>query len=568
MKNDKWQAKWITCSDRSGSLINGLPVMGTYFITDTEGTVRSARVYASGLGMFEMYINGQKTTDAVFEPGESNYNRKVFYVSYDITDKLKSGKNAAGVYLGKGFYHNTKADGSRRNRAPRIWGPLMFLAQIEVSYTDGKKDIFCTDSSWENCCIFDEKDCPFEFLQAKNYNSVKPIEEVPVVSCKKLDSYDYIVEFGKNFAGTFTFTADVPNGTKLDFWPGERTEGGHVKPDYGAIYDSYIGNGFEGQSYTPKFVYHGFAYLEIKGMEEVSVDMIKGYAVHCDNEITGILRTSSDDINRIHQMIRNSIGDNMYHVFTDCPHREKLGWLEEAQRSNGSVPSIVPPFTVGKETHRLRENSDDDTPNDPSWCGSCILVPWYSYQLYGDMQQLKKAYPSMKRYMKYLRSIMEKSNTEFILEDTDLNRDLGDWEGIEQSDVSLVVTAVCYKLADTMSHIAGILGISRDKEDYTRFAQNIKSAFNEKWFHRETAVYNNGTQAENGIPLDYDMVPDGYQKKVVENIIKNIVKRDGHLSAGEVGLKSVFMGLSRYGYTDLVYKMVMNKVPPSYYFFV
>lgn len=629
LNDEDWQAEWITYDD-SYSLTDGLPVFGTNFETDAAKTVQSARAYASGLGMFEMHVNGQKTTEAVFEPGESNYDKKVFYVNYDITDKVQSGENAVGVYIGKGFYYNNADVGDRRNRAPKIWGPLMFIAQIEVTYTDGTKDIFCTDtswkytagpvkeavwlagedydarneipgfattdwdiSSWENCVTVEESDYPFEYMQAKDYNSVRPVEEVPVVSCTKLGDNDYLVAFEKNFAGIFTFTADVPEGTKVEFWPGERLLGGHVRLDYGTIYDTYTGNGEEGQSYTPKFAYHGFSYLEIKGLETVTADMIKGYAVHCDNEEVGTLDTSFDGVNKMHQMIKNSIGDNMYNVFTDCPHREKLGWLEEtqlmyssvaynfdiasfsrkistdmmdAQKSNGSVPSIVPPYAVG--VHALRPNSSDDTPNDPTWCGANILVPWYSYQLYGDAVQLEKAYPSMKRYMEYLKSLVEKSGTEFILENGDLNRDLGDWVAIEKSDVSLVVTATYYKLADAMSNIADTLGESADSEAYAQLAENIKTAFNEKWFNYETASYNTGTQAENGIPLDYGMVPEGYEERVAENIAKDVTEHDNHLTAGEVGLNPVFKSLSEYGYADLVYKMMMNETQPSYYFFV
>lgn len=630
LKADEWQAKWITYDD-SYSLTDGLPVFGTNFTADTSKTVQSARAYASGLGMFEMNVNGQRTTDAVFEPGESNFDKKAFYANYDITDKIQSGDNAVGVYIGQGFYYNSETTGNHRNRNPKVWGQLMFIAQIEVTYTDGTKDIFYTDpswkyapgpvkesvwlggedydarneipnfattgwdiSSWKNCCIVDEGKYP-QRMQAKDYNSVKPVEEAEVVNCTKLGDADYLVEFEKNFAGIFTFTADIPKGTEVEFWTGERLLGGHVRLDYGSIYDSYIGSGTADQSYTPKFVYHGFKYIEIKGLENVSADMIKGYVVHCGNEDAGTLEMSFDGVNKMHQMIKNSIGDNMYNVFTDCPHREKLGWLEEAQlmyqsvaynydiaafsrkisadmmdaqKASGSVPSIVPPYTVGRETHALQNNSDDDTPNDPTWCGSSILVPWYSYQLYGDAAQLEKAYPSMKKYMKYLTSIVVKSNTEFILESSDLNRDLGDWAALDKSDVSLVVTATYYRLANTMANIADTLGESADSRTYAQLAENIKNAFNKKWFNYETANYNNGTQAENAIPLNYNMAPDGYEEKVAENIAKKVMDNGNHLSTGEVGLNPLFMSLSEYGYTDLVYNMMMNEEQPSYYFFV
>ncbi|MGM9550628.1 MAG: family 78 glycoside hydrolase catalytic domain [Clostridia bacterium] len=618
-----------------------LPVFGRNFSVDTNKEVAFARAYASGLGLFEMHINGEKVTDAVLEPGETNFDKKAFYVTYDITDKIVKGDNAVGVYMGKGFYYNPSGEG-RYNRSPKIWGPLMFISQIEVTYTDGTKSIVVTDDSWRyakgpvkesvwlggedydaNCeienfakenwdmsnwnsaQIVEKADYPFERLEAKAYPSIKAVDTVAVDSITEITNSDgtvsYTVKFERNFAGVYSFKGSYEKGKKLTFRPAE-----HINIDgtvnqgstimwgsSGSIYDTYTFRGEGEEVYTPKFVYHGFQYLQIDGSSKpITKEQLTGYVYRCDNKITGSISASDENVTKVHQMITNSISDNMFNVLTDCPHREKLGWLEvshllypsiannfnvaaymekisddmiDAQKSSGSIPSIVPPLTVGKSEHALRDNSDDDTPNDPTWCGANIMVPWYTYVTYGDTRQLEKAYDSMSMYFDYLTQLTQKSSTPYILESSDLNRDLGDWMSVENTSVTFVVSCTYFQLADTMAKISTVLG--KDAEKYTQICENVKNAINEKYF--DSTDFSYGTsQSANAIPLYLGIVPEGDEERVAEHIAFNAESRGYHLSAGEVGLKPVFNMLSEYGYSDYAYKMIMNETSPSYYYFV
>ena len=620
----------------------GLPVFGKSFTTDSEKEIASARAYASGLGLFEMHINGQKVTDSVLEPGETNFDKKAFYVTYDITDKLVKGENAVGVYMGKGFYYNPSSDSTRYNRSPKIWGPMMFTSQIGITYTDGTKDVVVTDetwkhttgpviesvwlggedydanceienfalpscdmSSWDNCKIVKEADYPFERLEAKSYNPIKAVDSVNVESIAEISNSDgtksYTVKFERNFAGVYTFKASYDKGTKITFKPAEHINAnGTVNQgstimwgSTGTIYDTYTFKGEGEEEYTPKFVYHGFQYLQIDGSDKpITEDMLIGYVYRCDNEVAGSIFASDENVTKVHQMITNSISDNMFNVITDCPHREKLGWLEvshllypsiannfnvaaymekisddmiDAQKDSGSIPAIVPPLTVGKSEHALRNNSDDDTPNDPTWCGAHIMVPWYTYLAYGDVRQLEKAYDSMAEYFAYLTSLAERSSTPYILESGDLNRDLGDWMSVESTPVTFVVTCTYYQLANTMAEIAAVLG--KDRAYYTEVAENIETAINENYFNYVAASYGT-SQTANALPLCLGIVPQGYEVSVAKHIADNVTSNGYHLTAGEVGLKPVFNMLSEYGYSDYAYKMIMNETSPSYYYFV
>lgn len=608
----------------------GLPIFAKSF--SVSGEIKKARAYASGLGLFEMNINGQKATDAFFEPGETNFDKTAFYVTYDITDKLVQGENAIGVYIGKGFYYNPPSP--KYNRSPKIWGPLMLLAQIEIEYADGHKQVINTDESWklstgpiiESCWLggedydarkekdgFDrpgydysgwtnasiQNELPFKKLIAKMYPSLKVVEEIqkqPVITNPL--SGRYVVDFSMNFAGTFSFTASFPAGTTVQFWPGETlnangtvSQGSTGSP----IYDTYTFKGDGVETYIPKFVYHGFRYLEIRNIPSAPTpDMFKGMIIRCDNEQVGDFNTSSPEINQVHQLITRSISDNMYNVLTDCPHREKLGWIEvnqllfdsmannfdisawmqntsnnmmDAQKDYGSIPAIVPPLTVGHNEHALRPGPDD-TPNDPTWCGSHILVPWYSYLYYGNLEQLKIAYDSMDFYMDYLGSLAAKTEPKYILENKDLNRDLGDWGSFAGTSVTFVVSCTYYQLADVMSKISDLVGNTEGFEKYSQLAQGVKDAINARFLNKATQSYDTNSQTANALPVYLGIVPEEYKQGVIENLANNVRSRDYHLTSGEVGLKPALVVLSENGYADLAYKMVANKTQPSYYYFV
>ena len=604
-----------------------LPVFGKSFRVEKE--VESARAYVSGPSMFEMSLNGRAATDAVFEPGETNFDKRALYVTYDITDLLVQGANTVSAFMGKGFYYNAATPG-RYNRSPKIWGPLMFLAQLEITYADGSVQTVGTDTSWkytkgpltESSWLGGEdydanreltglaqpdygfdgwqtalpvEALPFETLSARMYPSLRVTETLEEPAVTELPGGGYVVDFGLNFAGTFTFTGELAAGQRVEFWPGETLNAdGTVSQQSignGPVWDSYTAAG-GGMSYTPKFVYHGFRYLEVRGLtEKPDASQFAGNIIHCDNGETGDFTTSDPVINQIHTLITRSISDNMYNVLTDCPHREKLGWMEvsqllfnsiaanydvaawyenyagmimDAQKDYGSYPSVVPPLTAGHGAHMLRPGPDD-TPNDPTWTGAGVLIPWQLYKTYGNIAKLREAYGSMTAYMDYLAALVEK-NEPYILESEDVNRDLGDWYAEEPTTVTFVISCTYFQLCDVMGQIASLTGHSSDARKYKALAGNVKDAVNKEFFHPDSLSYDTGSQTANGLPLCLGMAPAEYEEGILESLVASIKARGYHLSSGEVGLKYVLQVLSDRGYADVAYRMVTNRTMPSYYY--
>ena len=605
-----------------------LPIFGKAF--SVSGEVERARVYCTGLGLFQLNVNGEAATEALYEPGETNFDKTCYYVTYDVTDKLLAGENAMGVYLGKGFYYNVTNSG-RYNRSEKAWGPLLLRVQLEITYTDGRTQVVNTDQTWrytkgplaESCwlggedyvaanahdgfdrpgydytgwetpLLVEKDDLPFERLTAKAYPSITVQETLEAVSVTQLEEEVFLVDLGRNFAGTFSFTGTLEAGQRVEFWPAEVIyDTGYINTTAigSPIFDSYTADQDGEVTYSPKFNYHGFRYLEVHGLRSLTAEQIRGYVVHCDNAETGVLNTDSEVVNAIHTIIRRSIADNMYNVLTDCPQREKLGWMEcmnlmyssiaynydiaawaqkfsndiiEAQKDSGSVPSIVPPLTVGHGAHLLTEGPDD-TPNDPSWCGSAVLYPWYTYQTYGNLAQLQKAWPSMQAYMEYLQTLVDK-NEPYILEETDVNRLLGDWYATEQTSVTFVITLSYYQLVKTMVAVAEVLGDRAVLEQYVGLEEEVRQAVQETFYHASTHSYDTGSQTANGMPLYLGLVPESERPGVLESLVNSIVSNGYHLTSGEVGLGPVLSALSQNGYSDVAYRMVTNRTQPSYYY--
>ena len=592
MSDENFTAKWIAPENYTN-----LPVLKKTFTIDN--TFKKAEIFISGLGLFELHINGTKAHDTYFEPGESVYEKTVFYSVFDVTDKLHKGENEITVYLGGGFYNNPPAKTDRLNRDPHIMGEFMLLCQLEL---DGKVEVI-SDESWkcadgqitESVWLggetldsrieikFDKKvkviyDFPFGKLKKRLHSPIREIKRVYPVSETKLPNGNTLIDFGMNFAGTYIYKGKASKGTQVNFWFGEvLNEKGCVdqRDFWGKIYDTYIfsGNGIE--EYSPKFVYHGFRYIEVEGIDCKTEDFV-GIILHCDNEKISKLETDNETVNAIHKLIIRSVEDNMQSVLTDCPHREKLGWTEvyqflfsvinynfdckdyyikllydliDAQKESGSIPSIVPPFTKGIKTHALRNNSLDDTPNDPSWCGALIFACFEYYKFYGDKELLETAYPYMQKYLGYISSLSENH----LLPSENLNRDLGDWMSTDAPSVSFVVSCVYYRLYAVMAEIAEILG---KDEDYRREKVLIKTAINKKYFRNDT--YDNDSQSSITLAVVYDIANETVTKKLVSRLAEKVKENSYTLTVGEVALKPFFDVLCEHGYEDVAYKALIK----------
>ncbi len=640
---EKYNAKWIGEGDECKAH-NHAPVLMSGF--NIEKKHESVTLYVTGLGLFEAYVNKKKVSDIYFSPGESNYGRRVYYEKIDITDMVNVGENEISILLGNGQYTNFKVNPTMEKDGELI-EPHRYQKNDGAVFSkgiNGSKKAICvietegeallvTDESWkiaksnitfQNWYGGEDYDAtrkvrfdknakvmaaPAQILTERFFNPVREVERFCAKSITKRGE-SYIVDFGKNGAGMphikLNTTPDM-RGIKIKMLPCEELDEFGFADQRSStqswsetkrceISDSYIIAGTGTEEWHPVFCYHGFRYLEVKGMPyEPSCDTFTYIRLMADNEKTGFFETDNVLLQEINDMTDRSIESNMFFAFTDCPQIEKLGWLETSHlmfksmaygwniknwmskitldmadsvqiedmgdgEKFGYMPAIVPEFHRIIGLHR-----------DVNWGGACVMTPWYYYKFYNDKSILKNATVG-EFYINHL-SLHEKNGL------LDGYSQMGDWGQInENTPTKLVENCAYYLLLVTYANIlvelgTDILGKEAAEEVaklYREKAERVKKAFHENTicYNGETKVYGNGSQASYGCVLFSGIYLDENEKSAVEGLVEAVKRADYHLTSGEVGLKQVFATLNKYGYDDVVYKMVTNPAPPSYRYFV
>lgn len=591
-----------------------------------EKKINNAKIYICGLGQFELYLNGDKVSDYVFEPAWSNYDKTCYYTSYDLSEIMKQGNNNFIVKLGDGMFNvpGYKEKG-RYVYYERSYGLPKFICKILVDYEDGTKEILVSDESWKIkkspivfSCIYGGEEFDSRLWEPKEFNlenlenakkvefpkgelvgqineSLKVMETYEPIEVKKINEDTYIYDLGKNFSGVVKIkikTNKKMSGHKIIMTPAEILDENNL-PDQrvtgkGYSWD-YILNSDESQEYMPNFTYTGFRYLMIKGIslsKNESLPLLKevtGEFIYPELKKGGEFSCSEDLFNNIHKIIKQAMLSNTKSYFTDCPHREKLGWLEEthligpslmynlevqalynkieqdmcdSQRKSGLVPDICPEYVTGFE--KWHEGFVDS----PEWGSAIIINPWYVYKRYGDDSLLKKYYDNMKKYLSYL-TLKTHHNI--------LHHGLGDWLDIgpmtphsQNTPVPVVATSIYYYDLKIMSEVAKILGKESDLKAYEHLKKDVYKEYNLQFLDKQTGRYATGSQTAQALSLVVGLVPKEFEKKVLEQLKQDIIKRNYAITSGDVGHPFLVRALIKYGMEDILNKMLLITDKPGY----
>ncbi|HWM12233.1 MAG TPA: family 78 glycoside hydrolase catalytic domain, partial [Solirubrobacteraceae bacterium] len=578
-----------------------LPLLSRGF--ELDGHVRSARLYAAGLGVYEATLNGRRVGDAVLEPGNTDYRKRVEYSTYDVTEELRRGANTLEFALGRGIYDVPGGTG-RYTKFTGSMGPLKLLAQLEVTYADGRREVIATDPSWRaesgpttftNWYGGEDYDARREggdgeqrpvqqlgapdgepVLSARSAPPVRVQETISARSREEVAPSVWLYDLGRNMAGWPEVTVRGAAGKTVRLTPGEKTADGRVTQAEigGPVYFDYTAATDRAETWHPRFMYYGFRYVEVSGLDEpLPLADVRAKVLRADNERAGDIEFSDETLNRVHDMVLAAVESNMFSVLTDCPHREKLGWLEEyhllydtvaanfdvsayygklsrdirdAQLENGMVPDIAPEYTVFSGGFR----------DDANWGGAVIMVPWKHYRAYGDADLLRDGFGAMERYMAYLASRAD---------DHVLSHGLGDWGAFDTSTpLAIPATTAYYRFAEAMAEIAHVVGEEGKAAGYRELAASIRESFNERFLDEDAGSYGSGSQASNALPLAAGMVPAEHRDAVVAALRADIAERGDHLSTGEIGLRALFDVLGEAGDAETVLAMAKNPTAPSY----
>jgi hypothetical protein len=402
----------------------------------------------------------------------------------------------------------------------------------------------------------------------------------------------FLYDFKQNASGIVKLKVQGKKGQSVRLIPGELIGDDTLvtqKASGEPFYFSYVLKGDNEEIWIPRFSYYGFRYVEAKGAvpdgepNPNNLPVITGLnLLHTRNSSPagGSFKCSGDLFNSIYELINWSIKSNLASVATDCPHREKLGWLEqthlmgnsikyiydihnlydkiiddmiESQLDDGLVPDIAPEFVPFLSGFR----------DSPEWGSACIIVPWDMYEWYGDIAAVRKAYTMMRKYLVYLRS-MAKDNI--------LSHGLGDWYDLgpkfpgEAQLTPKAVTATSVYFYDTklLADMAELIGEGEDAISFKNLAEEIRQAFNKEFFNPETRVYSTGSQTAYAMPLFYGMVDDTLRKDVVTNLVNSINKNSKALTAGDIGYRYLLRVLEQEGYSQLIFDMNSKRDVPGY----
>ena len=585
--------------------------------------ISRAFAYVSGLGHFDFYLNGGKVGNHFLDAGWTLYDKEAFYVSFDITDLLQRGENVLGIMLGNGFYNVPQ---ERYFKLLISYGAPKMKLYLRIVYDDASVQEIVSDKSWkvsESPVVFSSiyggedydatREQPgwmyadFDSSGWKNVlvadyapkmvsQQTEPLrirEEMPVVTYFKNEKGNWVYDLGQNFSGVIHLCIKGERGQSVRLTPAELLNQNRTVNQSASGEPFYFTYRLRGgqciETWQPQFTYYGFRYVEVEGAipageenpDKLPVIMeLAGVHTCLAAPETGSFSCSNPLFNKIHNLIDWAMRSNMASVLTDCPHREKLGWVEQAylmqyslqyrynmsriygkiirdmylsQTEEGMIPSIAPEYV------RFKEGFEDT----PEWGSAFIISSWYAYLWYGDDRTLAEFYPAMKRYMNYLASRAK---------DHIISYGLGDWFDIgpdvpgnsQLTSNGVTATATYYYNAVIMQKIARLLGISEDVEVYEKLATDIKVSFNRTFLDSSSNIYDRNSQTTNAIVLFMDLADEAHKQIVVDNLVRDIQSRNYALTAGDIGYRYVLRALEANNLSELIYKMNCRYDVPGY----
>lgn len=586
-----------------------------------EKKIRRATVYYSGLGSSELYLNGKKVGDAVLSPAVSQYNKRAYYVTHDVTAEVERGLNAIGIVLAGGRFASDRSkvySGTVNSGWPKL------MLHLRVEHTDGSVTEVVSDESWKLSTMGpirssgeydgEEYDARMELrgwdkphykghawqpvkvvaapgaLAAQMIDPIRVTQNIRPISYKEVRPGVLIYDMGQNMVGWVRLRVRGSAGHEVRLRFAET-----LNPD-GTLYmanlrgakvtDTYTLRGVGREVWEPRFTYHGFRYVEVTGLPGyATLAAIEGRVVHDDVERAGEFACSNPLLNQIYSNVDWGTRGNYRSMPTDCPQRdERQGWLGDrseecrgetylfnisklypkwmqdivdAQRESGSLPDVAPAFWP--------IYSDNVT-----WPSTLIIAPGILYRQYGDMAPIEASYDASKRWLEYMNRFMTNG---IIARDS-----YGDWcvppedpklihskDPARQTDKALLATAYFYNNLKLMERYAKLLGKKDDVARFGQWAAEIKVAFNQKFLKTDKGYYDNGSQTSCVLPLAFGLVPNEMRPRVFGQLVKKISSETkGHIGTGLIGGQYLCRVLSDNGRTDLAYKMATKREYPSW----
>ena len=659
-----WKAKWtkstLPSAERKTGFGNQPPATMFRKEFSLKGNIAKARLYATCHGVYRPTINGERLDDREFAPEYTVYQKQLCYQTYDVTAMLRQGENALGMYVGDGWYcgANTKpqTEGFKQMHA--------VLFQLEVEYADGGMDVILSDENvktaygpvlfsdlfagekydanleitdWDKPGFDDAMWAKASIAQYGYQNLVAQLGQPvrPIITLNPVKVYtspkgEKIIDFGQVITGRARMHVKAPKGTEitLELFETPDTDGNYfnnimsldMSGESSGQRDVYISNGKE-NIFEPLFVFHGFRYVRVTGLDEVKADDFTAVVLSSEKDNTGIFKCSNALINRLYENTRWSQRSNMLSIPTDCPQREKAGWTGDAQiyattallnedvtpflsrwltnlscdqGKNGGIPMVVPYVGIyptmakSKDLAGLAGLDADVTEVSgiAGWGDAAVLVPYFMYQVTGNTSILRQQFDSMKRWCGYIidTAKTKRGKNKNIPEEIDqylwnTGFHFGEWLvpsqvkngygsmaetlalAMEQSEY--ITPIFGWQTINDMADICRILGKPEDEKHYAGIAAKMKDAIG------KALIDKNGNMPVElmgayVLPLYFDLVPAQYKQHFKDKLVKMIEDNGGCLDTGFLATPYILDTLCKIGRRDVAYKLLYQDKCPSW----
>jgi len=569
------------------------------------------------LGLHELYLNGRKVGDQVLSPAPTSYDKHAFYTVHDVTASLCEGQNAVGLWLGNGFYGQDFAF-----LAPQLhYGAPRAKLLLTIEYADGKNTRIVTDDSWkaaQSPILFDNlyggetydarlelagwskpefndkgwaavktMDTPTKKVVEQRLEPIRKVRAIQPVAVLPADNGEWILDLGENFAGWIEVRLNEPRGTEIELRFAELLMPGGKEIDSASTgvfatgceqKDIYICKG-GGETWEPRFTYHGFRYVQIKGLSrKPKLADFTGWFVRTDLKRIGSFECSDPLINRFYEVSLRTIESNLHGLLSDCPHRERCAWLGDMhasaevismnyaanrlwQKHVADFRTVLGASSLPKQ-HYPREDFpvavDSRAPANiacgrrlcgqarPDWGVAMVLIPWYNWLYYGDSETVTNAWEMMKNYMQFLVESEVKDNL------IKKGYAYGDWcppgsNSKMDTPPQLSASILHYRSLRAMAQMAKLLGKEGQERTYAKRAGKVKQAINLRFFDADQNHY--GSQTATAMALQDGVVPDGKEAAVASGLNQLIMKKSGGAyTTGIMGHRHLYTALNDYGF--------------------
>ncbi|MBL7738633.1 MAG: family 78 glycoside hydrolase catalytic domain [Chitinophagaceae bacterium] len=618
LKPSDWKAQWIEPGYTEDKEF-AAPLLRKEFSSGKK--IKSATAYITAHGLYEAQINGKRVGDAYLTPGWTSYNKRLQYQAYDVTGLLKDGANAVAVTLGDGWYRGNFSFDHRRN----IYGKdIALLFQLEIVHADGTTATVVSDASWKSStgavrsngiyqgetidarlektgwalAGYDDqnwtavKTAGFskDILVATYNEPIKKHEAIAAVKVITTPKGEKVIDFGQNLVGWVQLNVKGKAGDTI------KVSHAEVLDKKGSFYTEnlrgakaqtvYVLKGDGEEVFEPHFTFFGFRYIKLDGIAgELQPGNFTAVALYSDMQQTGSFTSSDSLINQLQHNIEWGLRGNFLDVPTDCPQRdERMGWTGDAQAffrtatflrgvnnffskwlkdlsadqlNTGSVPHVIP-NPLGEQGWAAGGSA--------GWADASTIIPWEMYLVYGDKRILENQYASMKAWVDYMQS--QSTNDLW-----NKGSHFGDWlfyTMADDNDGKAAITnkyliAQCFYAYSTqlLINVAKELGRTDDVATYTALLQKVKAAFLKEYTTPNGATMSN-TQTSYVLALQFDLFPEELRQQAADRLVNNIRQYGNHLTTGFLGTPYLCHVLSRYGYSDVAYTLLLQKTYPSW----